>query len=89
MKMNLKAARVNKGYTQSQAAILLGVSKSTISNWERFRSYPDASHIQRIENIYDIKYDELIFLPSNNALSVLNSTQRNILEDPTSQTTAS
>lgn len=35
MKVTLKAARINAGYTQSEAAKKLQVSKDSISNWER------------------------------------------------------
>lgn len=70
MKMTLKAARVNKSLTQSQAAELLGVTEDTVSNWERGRSYPDALMIKKIEKVYSVKYDDIIFLPKYNALSV-------------------
>ncbi|TCL35618.1 DNA-binding XRE family transcriptional regulator [Anaerospora hongkongensis] len=70
MKIGLKAARVNKDLTQGEAAKKIGVSKDTISNWERGKSYPDAICIKEIENVYGVNYNDLIFLPKNNALSV-------------------
>lgn len=70
MKITLKAARVNKGLTQEKAAFKIGVAKYTISNWERGRSYPDALCIKKIEKVYEINYNDIIFLPKNNALSV-------------------
>lgn len=70
MQITLKAARINCGITQEVAANLIGVSKNTVSNWEKNRSYPDARAIKRIESVYSIKYDELIFLPSYDALSI-------------------
>lgn len=70
MKMTLKAARVNKSLTQLQAAEILGVTEDTVSNWERGKSYPDALMIKKIEKVYGVKYDDIIFLPKNNALSV-------------------
>ena len=42
----------------------------TISNWENGRSFPDAVQILKIQDVYKVKYDDLIFLPQNNALSV-------------------
>ncbi|WP_338078320.1 helix-turn-helix transcriptional regulator [Acetobacterium wieringae] len=68
--MTLKAARVNKSLTQLQAAEILGVTEDTVSNWERGKSYPDALMIKKIEKVYGVKYDDIIFLPKNNALSV-------------------
>ncbi|URN84010.1 helix-turn-helix domain-containing protein [Acetobacterium wieringae] len=70
VKMTLKAARVNKSLTQLQAAEILGVTEDTVSNWERGKSYPDALMIKKIEKVYGVKYDDIIFLPKNNALSV-------------------
>lgn len=67
MAITLKAARVNQNMTQSQAARKIGVSKYTLSNWERGISYPSARHIRRIESVYSVRYDDLIFLQKNNA----------------------
>ena len=38
--ITLEAARVNAGYTQEQAASNLGVSRSTIINWENGKTIP-------------------------------------------------
>lgn len=64
MKMTLKAARINVGLTQKQAADLLNVSKDSVSNWERGKSFPDVPILKRIEKIYKIPYDDIIFLLS-------------------------
>lgn len=72
MKITLKAARVNAGLTQKQAAAKIGVTKETISSWERRKSYPNTEMLQKIESTYHIPYDNIIFLPSNNALSVIS-----------------
>lgn len=70
MKLTLKAARVNKGLTQKDAAKLMGVSRNVISNWERQISFPDVLQVKRIEEVYGLKFQEIIFLPSKSALSV-------------------
>lgn len=70
MPITLRAARVNKGLTQESAGKLLGVSLYTISNWESGKTYPDALQILKIQDVYGIKYDDLIFLKDDNALSV-------------------
>jgi len=64
MKLTLKAARVNKGLTQKDAAKLMGVSRNVISNWERQISFPDVLQVKRIEEVYGLKFQEIIFLPS-------------------------
>lgn len=70
MKLTLKAARVNKGLTQKDAAKLMGVSRNVNSNWERQISFPDVLQVKRIEEVYGLQFQEIIFLPSESALSV-------------------
>lgn len=62
MAITLKAARINKGYGQDEAAKLIGVSSDTLSNWERGITFPDVPKIRKIEIVYDIKYDNINFL---------------------------
>lgn len=66
MQLTLKAARVNKGYTQTEAAILLETTKDVISNWERGISFPDVRMLKKIEIVYGVTYQDLIFLQPNN-----------------------
>lgn len=70
MPMTLKAARINKGLTQAQAAEKIGVKVDTLSNYERGKSYPDVPVIKRMEEVYEVPYSELIFLPKNYGLTV-------------------
>lgn len=74
MKITLKAARVNIGLNQDEAAKRLGISKDTLRNWETGKTVPSISMIPNIEQLYGLSYDDLIFLPSNYALSVERST---------------
>lgn len=62
-KMTLKAARVNIGLSQKEAGKLLGVSEDVVSNWERGISFPDVIQLGKIESVYKVSYDNLIFLP--------------------------
>ena len=41
MKMTLKTARELKGLTQQEACKLIGITKDTLGNYERGKSYPD------------------------------------------------
>lgn len=61
--LTLKTARKKKGYTQGEAAKLIGISLDTLSNYERGKSYPDVPVLRRIEEVYGIPYERLIFLP--------------------------
>lgn len=70
MKLTLKAARVSKNLTQKEAAKLIGVTEDTIRSYEHGKTYPDIPRLKKIEEIYGIGYNQIIFLPENNALSV-------------------
>lgn len=60
-KITLKAARVNAGLTQEQAAKKLGVSRSTLQNWETGKSFPKQPNICAMCEIYDVPFDALFF----------------------------
>lgn len=66
MRMNLRAARVNKNLSQAQAAKLLGISVETLSRFERGITFPNVPIITKMEEVYGLSYDEIIFLPENN-----------------------
>ena len=46
MQVSLKAARVNAGMSQKEAAKMIGVSNKTLCNWEKGVSYPSADKIR-------------------------------------------
>lgn len=62
-KVTLKVAREIVGLKQADAAKILGISKDTLSNYERGKSYPDVPVIRKIEALYGVTYDQIIFLP--------------------------
>lgn len=64
-KMTLKMLRVRDNLTQEAAAKALGISPSTLSKWESGKSFPDVLDINKIENLYSINYNDIIFLPIN------------------------
>lgn len=63
IKVTLKQAREISELTQAEAAQKLGISVDTLGNYERGKSYPDVPVIRKIEALYKIPYDRLIFLP--------------------------
>lgn len=66
MAITLKAARVNKNLTQKEAAELLGISESTLLNYEKGKTFPTLPTIEKMEDLYGVSYDNIIFLPNNN-----------------------
>lgn len=65
MAITLRAARINKGLTQKEAAILLKVSEESLSNYENGKTYPTVPLLKRIEKVYGIGYNDLFFLPED------------------------
>lgn len=66
-KISLKAARVNKGLTQKEAATALGVGNKTLWMWENGVSMPKADKIDAICDLYGVPYDNIIFFDKENA----------------------
>ena len=62
MKISLRAARVNAGFIQSEAAEILGVSKPTIIRWERGESLPNIRQFQQMCVLYGCTPEELNIL---------------------------
>ena len=69
--MTLKAIRVNLGWSLEKASTLIGVSKDTLSNYERGDTYPDVPIIKCIERAYNIRIltDTVNFLLNNDVLN--------------------
>ena len=56
----LKHARQEKGLTQMQLADLIGVSKSTLANYETDNREPDMFKIKKILSVLDISSDYIL-----------------------------
>ncbi len=61
MAMTLKAARVNAGLIQSEAAKMLNISKATLANYEKYKTIPDMEMGKRIAELYGVSVDNIIF----------------------------
>ena len=83
MRMTLKMARQMKELTQEEAAQRIGVSKDTLGNYERGKSYPDIPVLRKIEEVYGVSYDRLIFLPTDYSLTEENSDEFNVTGEKT------
>lgn len=59
MRISIKAARVNKGMTQKEAASRLDVDKKTLASWEKHKTMPSADKVSMICNLYEISYDNI------------------------------
>ena len=68
-KVTLKAARINAGLNQHQAASLLKISRATLVKWEQGKTFPDAPAIDRICSLYGLHYDNISFLPNDSLIA--------------------
>ena len=65
IKISIRAARVNAGYSQKEAADRLGVSNKTLGSWENGITFPPADKIAALCELYGVSYDNLNFLPGD------------------------
>lgn len=61
-KISIAAARVNSNLNQREFARKIGVSLSTVVNWEKGKTEPDASQLRMISQLSGIPMD-VIFIP--------------------------
>lgn len=60
MKLTLKGARVNAGYTQKQVADKVDVSEITVTNWESGKNKIPAIKLKELSYIYNLKMDDFL-----------------------------
>lgn len=65
MRVTMKAARVNAGLSQAEAAKKMAVNLKTIQNWEAGTSSPRADKMPTICEVYGCEINDIIFLPKN------------------------
>lgn len=61
MEMSLKAARVNAGLTQKEAAKALKISKGIILSYEKYRTKPDIDTAKKIAELYGVTVNDIFF----------------------------
>lgn len=59
--ISLKAARVNAGLTQKEAALKLGISKETLQNYENGITAPTMQRVDEISELYHFPKDYIFF----------------------------
>ncbi len=61
MAISLKAARVNAGLTQHEAAKKLHISKATLASYEAGRTLPSIEMAQKIAKLYQMDINNIFF----------------------------
>lgn len=64
MAITLKAARANKDLTLAEASQRIGVTKNTLWKWENGKAKPGIEYVDKLLNIYGMRYEDIIFIPS-------------------------
>ena len=59
LQISLAAARVNAGYTQSEVAKKMGVTKQTVVNWEKGITEPKLLQGRKLSELYRIPLDNI------------------------------
>lgn len=60
--LSLKAARVNTGLTQEEAAQAINVTGKTLISWEKGVTHPTVDKLLRLCSPYDVQISD-IFIP--------------------------
>ncbi len=60
-RISLKAARVNAGLSQKEAAEKLDISRATLQNYENGKTTPDVLMSRKIEELYRFPTDYILF----------------------------
>lgn len=61
MKLSVRAARTNIGYTQAYAAKELGINTDTLSKYEKNSSKIGRDLIEKMEKLYFVDADNIFF----------------------------
>ncbi len=56
----LKDKRTALDLSQEQLAEQLGVTRQTVANWEKGKTYPDISSVMKLSDLYGVSLDELL-----------------------------
>ncbi len=59
----IRELRDEKGWTQLELANQLGVTPSTVYNWERGRFEPRLTQLRDLARVFGVRMDEIDFVP--------------------------
>ncbi|MGI6045582.1 MAG: helix-turn-helix domain-containing protein [Eggerthellaceae bacterium] len=57
---NLQHLRASRNMTQEQLAMLVGVSRQSVTKWEAEQSYPEMDKLIKICDLFDVSLDDLV-----------------------------
>ena len=76
--LNLKKLREEKGYSQTQVAKKLNISKSSICKYENNQSAPSVDILITLALIYGVSVDYLVGIQKDKTISIEGLTKRQL-----------
>lgn len=67
---NIKALRSSNGWTQSELAKKLGITRSSVNAWEMGISVPSTSYIVELAQLFHVSTDFLLGLKQNASIDI-------------------
>ena len=61
MEITMRAARVNVGLSQKEAAKALGINKNTLAGYELGKAIPKMDVAKKMSKLYGVSTDDIIF----------------------------
>lgn len=74
----IKILREQRGYTQSELARLLGITRSSVNAWEQGISVPSTQCIVELADIFKVSTDYLLGVANSATVSVAGLTDGDI-----------
>ncbi len=65
----LQELRKKAGYSQEQAAEMLGISRQAVSKWETGQGKPEIDNIIKMKEIYNVSSDYILFGTEQKAIT--------------------
>ena len=57
----IRQLREERGWTQFELAVKVGMTPATVYNWERGRYEPKASQLRTLARVFDVSMDDIDF----------------------------
>jgi len=63
----IREYREERGWTQFELAVKVGVTPGAVSNWERGVSEPKVSQLRRLAEVFGVKMDDILLVEPEQA----------------------
>ena len=74
----IKALREQKGFTQTDLANQLGITRSSVNAWEMGISVPSTQYIVELAHIFKVSTDYLLCVDTSATVSVAGLTEKDV-----------